>query len=71
MLNKEDRDSLTNLLGNGKAIIIQIRSGASGIMTKAKVLVGSFILILHFGMGSLIENELVQFPVIEQESQHH
>jgi hypothetical protein len=28
-------------------------------------------LLLHFGMGSSIENELVQFLVMEQESQHH
>jgi hypothetical protein len=51
MFNKEDGDSLTNLLGNGKAIIIRICSGASGIMTKAKSLVGSFISILHFWNG--------------------
>jgi hypothetical protein len=36
MFNKEDGDSLTNLSGKEKAIIIQISSGASRIMTEAK-----------------------------------
>ncbi len=37
MFNEEDGDSLTNLSGKAKAIIIQICSGASGIMTEAKI----------------------------------